>query len=96
MANKVYSKITGQDLLMFCGKKLKTVPLVHDLCETKIAKRRINRIEKHIKNHNYFEMLAVILKIMSNGNGIDQKKVIQDLICDLSYVQTNYKLVKKD
>jgi len=96
MVNKIYSKITGQDLLMFCGKKPKEIPLVHDLCETKVGKARINRIEKHIRNHNYFEMLEVVLKILSQDKGIDRTKVLNDLICDLSYVQANYKLVKKD
>ena len=93
---KTYAKIGANDAVLFCGaKKNDSAKIAHDFCEDELNETRKERVEMHIKKGDYFRTLAAILNVLLVDKTLDKNKVMQNLVCDLLYLQAKYKVVKK-
>jgi hypothetical protein len=56
-----------------------------------MEEKELMELEFHIESEDYFGTLATVISVSNDAN----KKISQEIINDLIYLQENYKIVKK-
>ncbi len=91
-ANKVKAEISTQDFVLEHSQLFAT-ELFYDKESKAIRKSTL----KHIKNNDYFAILAMLMELISEKEKMsgNDHKIFDSIKKELMYLHNNYKIIKK-